>query len=647
MPGGTQDIYAVNVKDHEATVQWLAPYPPETICSIDGGNNKNWFAYLMTVTTEGTGNGTVISTPPGIACSPTCNADFPGGTDVTLTATPDGTSALVGWGGDCIGAGENPTCTVTMDRARSATARFDLLITYYRDADGDTYGDPENSVRATSPPAGYVTDNSDCNDSNASIHPGALEVCNSIDDNCNGQADEGFTLSAFYNDADSDTYGNPSDGVLACSQPPGRVPDDTDCNDSDPAIHPGATEIPNDGIDQDCSGRDLITEVPISNAPSGDQRFPWADYNEATGEYLVLWQDKRNVLFDDIYGVRLDVNGNRIGSDFPVSTAAGHQQRVLVKSGGGGYLALWHDLRNQAIQGADIYGAWIDGAGNVGPEMAICACPADQWNVVAGYDPVSNSFLVVWLDARGSTNNQTGNPNDDYDLYGVVIPAGGSTSLTPFPVMVVNNGQRGPQIGYDYGNSRYYLAWNDRRNGTDYDLYGARVETSGVSLDGMGILLSSAVGNQFRPTVTDRRPTAGIDNHIIAWTDFRNGAKADVYGAYIDGNGAVVGRDFSICADPGDEANVVADVDWINTKKDVVSWIRQQDPQTYYNVATGTVDQVGSVTCGGPLNPVSDEQRANVVTYSTDGITDYGFLEVSADRRNGTDYDIWGMKVFP
>jgi hypothetical protein len=329
-----------------------------------------------------------------------------------------------------------------------------------------------------------------------------------------------------------------------------------------------------------------------------------------------------------------------------VSTASGHQQRVLVKAGDGGYLAVWHDLRNQTTNGADIYGAWIDGMGNVGPEMAICACPSDQWNPVAGYDPLTNSFLLVWLDGRGSTHNQTGNPNDNYDLYGVVIPAGGSGSLTPFPVISANNGQRGPQIGYDYENHRYYLAWNDRR-GSNYDIYGARVATSGISLDGMGNLLIGASGNQFRPTVTDRRPTAGINNHFIAWTDYRNGTKADVYGAYVDGNGAVVGSDIAICSDPGDEANVVADVDWVNTKKNVVSWIRQQDPQTYFNVVTSTVDQAGAVTCGGPLNPVAAEQRANVMAYATDGVNDYGFLEVSADRRNGTDYDIWGIKVWP
>jgi hypothetical protein len=386
--------------------------------------------------------------------------------------------------------------------------------------------------------------------------------------------------------------------------------------------------------------------LPVKRT-SGDQRFPWADFNETTGEHLVLWQDKRNGASDDIYGVRLDQSGRQIGPDFPVSTAAGHQQRVLVKAGGGGYLAVWHDLRNQATQGADIYGAWIDGAGNVGPEMAICSCPSDQWNPVAGYDPVSNSFLVVWLDSRGSANNQTGNPNDNYDLYGVVIPAGGSSSLTPFPVISANNGQRGPQIGYDYEHERYYLAWNDRR-GSDYDIYGARVAPSGASLDGTGTLLIGAAGNQFRPTVTDRRPAYGINNHFIAWTDYRNGVKADVYGAYVNGSGAVVGNDIAICSDPGDEANVVADVDWLNTKKNVVSWIRQQDPQTYFNVVTGTVDQSGGVICGSELNPVAVEQRANVVTYATDVVgIDYGFLEVSSDRRNGTDYDIWGMKIWP
>ena len=123
--------------------------------------------------------------------------------------------------------------------------------TYYQDYDGDTYGNPLVSTEACTAPSGYVSDNTDCDDTDANVHPGATEVCNGIDDDCDGEIDEGLTTYTYYRDSDGDTYGNPSVSTEACTAPPGYVSDNTDCDDNDANVHPGATEVCND-IDDDC-----------------------------------------------------------------------------------------------------------------------------------------------------------------------------------------------------------------------------------------------------------------------------------------------------------------------------------------------------------------------------------------------------------
>ena len=66
-----------------------------------------------------------------------------------------------------------------------------VTTTYYRDADDDGYGNLANNIQACSVPAGYVTNDDDCNDTNSSIHPDALEICDGVDNDCDGIVDEG------------------------------------------------------------------------------------------------------------------------------------------------------------------------------------------------------------------------------------------------------------------------------------------------------------------------------------------------------------------------------------------------------------------------------------------------------------------------
>ncbi len=127
---------------------------------------------------------------------------------------------------------------------------------FQADADGDGYVDSSDEVSACAAPSGYVevSIGEDCDDADADVNPGAEEVCNGVDDDCDEEIDEDV-LSTFWEDADGDGHAGELTSVEACEAPEDHYAEaGTDCDDADPDVNPDADEICGNGVDDNCDG---------------------------------------------------------------------------------------------------------------------------------------------------------------------------------------------------------------------------------------------------------------------------------------------------------------------------------------------------------------------------------------------------------
>ena len=149
-----------------------------------------------------------LGTPGG--ANPICCVDGDG----------DGHGDLACGGDDCddgdadIHPGADEYCNGVDDDCDATVDEDDALDagTWYADTDQDSYGDAAVSEVDCAQPAGYVANGTDCDDGDPHQHPGAVEVCNGEDDDCDGATDEDDALDAqtWYADTDQDTYGEPA-----------------------------------------------------------------------------------------------------------------------------------------------------------------------------------------------------------------------------------------------------------------------------------------------------------------------------------------------------------------------------------------------------------------------------------------------------
>ncbi len=139
--------------------------------------------------------------------------------------------------------------------ARIAQAFGCAGTTYFRDIDGDGIGATSSgTTRNCLVPTGYSATDGDCDDFDNRKTPGKTEACNLLDDNCNGQVDEGLTSVTTWPDADGDGYGWALGAPTSGCGGGGRAQNDMDCDDTNRSINPGAMEICNQK-DDDCDSQ--------------------------------------------------------------------------------------------------------------------------------------------------------------------------------------------------------------------------------------------------------------------------------------------------------------------------------------------------------------------------------------------------------
>ncbi len=314
------------------------------------------------------------------------------------------------------------------------------------------------------------------------------------------------------------------------------------------------------------------------------------------------------------YGARIDTSGTVIDTiNILIASNPGLKANPNVAFDGIRYAVIWQDNRNSSY---DIYGARVNTSGVVIDSSAIGIV---SMNSDLKYPRIvfnGENYLLTWEDYRA------GYP----DIYGARV----DTSVVlldsiGIPISTHFNEEFQPSVAFD--GSNFLIVWSE----TDKGIYGARLDTTGLLLDSTGINVSSTVYAQWHPSCSfDGR------NYFVVWQDKRNDIDYNIYGARVDTTGAIIDPD------PIPISTEVVNQQFCKVAFSPVNYLVVWQDDRFSNIYGARVDTTGAVldpsgftVGGGPW-----EQESPSITFGAEN-----YFVVWHDRRNVSGIGIYGARV--